>query len=240
MADDSDRVIPATPRRREEARRQGALPTASLPAWVATAGTAVLLLPAWSAATMSAATDLVRHALAAAGSDEASPLVSSLPAVTMPTLAVVLAAAGAGLAVRFVLDGFSWHPQRALPSWRRIDLVAGLARVISGRTLTSAAAAGLGLAVVAATAAVVIGPLLAATDVAQAAGAAWWATAWLMGVSALVAGAAWAAARHRFERRIRMTPEEFAEEARSAQSDPKVRLLQQQRRRSAQPTAGAA
>ena len=70
MADDSDRVIPATPRRREEARRQGALPTASLPAWVATAGTAVLLLPAWSAATMSAATDLVRHALAAAGSDE--------------------------------------------------------------------------------------------------------------------------------------------------------------------------
>ena len=222
MADDSDRVIPATPRRREEARRQGALPTASLPAWVATAGTAVLLLPAWSAATMSAATDLVRHALAAAGSDEASPLVSSLPAVTMPTLAVVLAAAGAGLAVRFVLDGFSWHPQRALPSWRRIDLVAGLARVISGRTLTSAAAAGLGLAVVAATAAVVIGPLLAATDVAQA------------------AGAAWAAARHRFERRIRMTPEEFAEEARSAQSDPKVRLLQQQRRRSAQPTAGAA
>jgi flagellar biosynthesis protein FlhB len=64
--------------------------------------------------------------------------------------------------------------------------------------------------------------------------------AWLTGVSALVAGAAWAAARHRFERRIRMTPEEFAEEARSAQSDPKVRMLQQQRRRSAQPTAGAA
>lgn len=240
MADDSDRVIPATPRRREEARRQGALPTASLPAWVATAGTAVLLLPAWAAATTSAATDLVRGALADAGAGEASPLVSLLPAVTMPTLAVVLAAAAAGLAVRFVLDGFSWQPQRALPAWRRVDLVAGLARVVSGRTLVGAAAAGLGLAVVVATAAFVIGPLLAATDPAEAAGSAWRATAWLTAASALVAIAAWASARHRFERRIRMTPEEFAEEARSAQSDPKVRLLQQQRRRTAQPTAGAA
>jgi hypothetical protein len=35
-----------------------------------------------------------------------------------------------------------------------------------------------------------------------------------------------------------MTPEEFADEAKTAQADPKVRLLQQQRRR--QPTAGAA
>lgn len=240
MADDSDRVIPATPRRREEARRQGALPTASLPAWVATAGTAVLLMPAWAAATTSAATDLVREALADAGAGEISPLVSLLPAVAMPTLAVVLAAAAAGLAVRFVLDGVSWHPQRALPSWRRIDLVAGLGRVVSGRTLAAAAGAGLGLAVVAATAAFVIGPLLAATDPAQAAGAAWRALAWLTGASALVAVAAWASARRRFERRIRMTPEEFAEEARSAQSDPKVRLLQQQRRRAPQPTAGAA
>jgi flagellar biosynthesis protein FlhB len=88
--------------------------------------------------------------------------------------------------------------------------------------------------------AVVLGPLLAATDAAQAAAAAWRATAWLIAGAAVVAVAAWGSARRRFERRIRMTPEEFAEEARSMQSDPKVRLLQQQRRRVAQPTAGAA
>jgi flagellar biosynthesis protein FlhB len=48
----------------------------------------------------------------------------------------------------------------------------------------------------------------------------------------------WLAARRRFEQQIRMTPEEFAEEAKSAQADPKVRMLQQQRQR--QPMAGAA
>lgn len=239
MADDSDRVIPATPRRREAARAQGLLPTASLPAWVATAGTAVLLLPAWAAATMSAATDLVRESLAAARPGMESPLAASLPAVLAPTLAVVLASAVAGLAVRFLLDGFSWHPHRALPSWSRIDIIAGLARVVSGRTLTSAAGAGLGLTVVATSAAVLLGPLLAVMEPAQAAAAAWRAMAWLIAAAAVVAVAAWAAARRRFERRIRMTPEEFAEEARSVQADPKVRLLQQ-RRRTAQPTAGAA
>jgi len=240
MADTSDRVIPATPRRREAARRQGMLPTASLPAWVATAGIALLLLPAWAAATMAAATDLVRESLVAARPGVMPALAASLTAVVIPTLAVVAASAAAGLAVRFALDGFSWHPQRVLPSWSRIDVVAGLARVVSGRTLTAAAGAGLGLVVVTACAAAVLGPLLATTDAVQAAAAAWRATAWLIAGAAVVAIAVWGAARRRFERRIRMTPEEFAEEARSAQSDPKVRLLQQQRRRVAQPTAGAA
>jgi flagellar biosynthesis protein FlhB len=49
--------------------------------------------------------------------------------------------------------------------------------------------------------------------------------------AALVAIAQYAISRWRFERRIRMTPEEFAEEARALQADPKVRLLQHARRR---------
>jgi len=112
MADDSDRVIPATPRRREAARRAGAMPTAALPAWVATAGTAALLLPAWATTTATAATELLRGAIATAGRPAAdvSPLLAALPGVALPTVAVVLAAAAAGLAVRLVLDGASWHP----------------------------------------------------------------------------------------------------------------------------------
>jgi len=54
----------------------------------------------------------------------------------------------------------------------------------------------------------------------------------------VVAACQWAFARRRFEARIRMTPQEFADEARSMQADPKVRLLQQ--RRPAQPKAGTA
>jgi flagellar biosynthetic protein FlhB len=242
MADDSDRVIPATPRRREAARRAGAMPLAALPAWVATAGTAVLLLPAWAAATTTAATELLRAAITTAGRAEAdaSALLAPLPGVALPTVAVVLAAAAAGLGVRLVLDGLSWHPDRALPSWRRIDPLAGLARIVSGRTLVNAVGAGMGLAVIAAAAAFAIRPLLAVTDPAAAAAAAWRAAATILVAATAVAVVSWLAARRRFEGRIRMTPQEFAEEARSAQADPKIRLLQQQRRRSAQPTAGAA
>jgi flagellar biosynthesis protein FlhB len=45
-----------------------------------------------------------------------------------------------------------------------------------------------------------------------------------------IAAGQWGFARLRFERRIRMTPQEFADEAKSVQADPKVRLLQQRRR----------
>lgn len=240
MTDDSDRVIPATPRRREEARRQGAMPTAALLAWVAMAGTAALLLPVWAASTITAATALVRESIVGSGRGGAADwsLPAGLPRVAMPTVAVVLAAAAAGLAVRLILDGVTWNPTRALPSWRRIDPLAGFARVVSFRTVAAACGAGLGLAVVVVAAGLSMRPLLIVTDSVQAAATAWRATAWLIAAAAVVAFASWVSGRRRFERRIRMTPAEFADEARGAQADPKVRLLQQQRPR--QPTAGAA
>lgn len=237
MADSSDRVIPATPRRREAARREGAMPTAAVPAWVATAGTAVLLLPAWAAATLPAARDLVRTAITAAGSGAEAPL--ALVPVVMPTVAVVLAAALGGLAVRFLADGFSWQPSRAAPLLRRIDPLAGLARIFSTRTLKGVVGAGLGLAVIMLAAGGVIGPLVASSaaiplsDAGPRAAAAWRSAAWMIAAAAAVAVVRWLLARRRFEQQIRMTPEEFAEEARSSQADPKIRLLQQQQRRAA-------
>jgi flagellar biosynthetic protein FlhB len=244
MADDSDRVIPATPRRREAARRQGAMPTAALPAWVATAGTATLLLPVWAMATMPAAADLVRTAIRGAGGRQPIDLWPGLIAVALPTTAVVVVAAAAGLTVRFVLDGFSWQPARITPSLRRIDPFAGLSRIFSWRTVTAAIGGGLGLAVMVAAAALAMRPLLgtaglsAIGDEPRVAAATWRAAAWLFVAAAVVAVVRWLAARRRFEQQIRMTPEEFAEEAKSAQADPKVRMLQQQRQR--QPMAGAA
>jgi len=244
MADDSDRVIPATPRRREAARRQGAMPTAALPAWVATAGTATLLLPVWATATLPAAADLVRTAIRTAGDPRSVDLWPGMVAVSLPTLAVVVAAAAAGLTVRLLLDGFSWQPARIAPSLRRIDPFAGLTRIFSWRTATAALGGGLGLAVMAVAAWLTLGPLVGPGSQVgigaepRVAAAAWRSAAGLFAAGAVVAIARWLAARRRFEQRIRMTPEEFAEEAKSAQADPKVRMLQQQRRR--QPTAGAA
>jgi flagellar biosynthetic protein FlhB len=246
MADDSDRVIPATPRRREAARRQGAMPTAALPAWVATAGTATLLLPVWGTATMPAAADLMRTAIGGAGRPQSLDLWPGLIAVALPTTAVVVVAAAAGLTVRFVLDGFSWQPARITPSLRRIDPFAGLLRIFSWRTVTAALGGGLGLAVMVVAAVLAMRPLLgpaglsAIGDEPRVAAATWRAAAWLFVAAAVVAVVRWLAARRRFEQQIRMTPEEFAEEAKSAQADPKVRMLQQQRQRQRQPTAGAA
>jgi flagellar biosynthetic protein FlhB len=244
MADDSDRVIPATPRRREAARRQGAMPTAALPAWVTTAGTATLLLPVWATTTLPAATGLVRTVIRAAGDPRPIDPWPGLVAVALPTLAVVVAAAAAGLAVRLLLDGFSWQPARIAPSLRRIDPFAGLARIFSWHTTSAIFGGGLGLTVMAVAAWLAVGPLVGpATQVGigaepRVAAAAWRAAAGLFVAGAVVAIVRWLAARRRFEQRIRMTPEEFADEAKTAQADPKVRLLQQQRRR--QPTAGAA
>jgi flagellar biosynthesis protein FlhB len=45
-----------------------------------------------------------------------------------------------------------------------------------------------------------------------------------------VAACQYAVGRLRFERAIRMTPQEFADEQKSMQADPKVRLMQQRRR----------
>jgi flagellar biosynthetic protein FlhB len=243
MADSSDRTLPATPRRREAARRDGALPTAALPAWVATAFTAVLLLPSWGRATLPAAADMVREAIRGgrAPRPDAADFATFLPpAVFLPTIGLVLASAGAGLAVRFMLDGLAWHPGRAAPDFRRISLLAGIARIFSWSTLAAILGNGLGLVLLVAAAALASGPLrglVAEADSMQEAGRSWPAVRQAMlslaAAAAVIAACQWGLARLRFERRIRMTPQEFADEAKSMQADPKIRLLHQQRRSTA-------
>ncbi len=213
------------------------MPTAALPAWVATAGTAVLLLPAWAAATMPAAAEMLRGTIsnaARAARDGDVELPAALP-VVLPTLALMLAAAAAGIGVRILFDGLSWQPSRALPMLRRIDPWAGLARVFSFRTFTTAMTAGIGLAALAVVAFWSLRPLRAATagipEPALVAAVAWRSAAWLFAAAAVVAGCRWGGARRRFERQIRMTPQEFAEEMKSDQADPKIKLLQRQQRR---------
>jgi flagellar biosynthetic protein FlhB len=222
------------------------MPGAALPAWVASAGTAVLLLPAWTAATMSAATEMLRGTIATAGRPTGAltdSLAPSVVAVSIPTMAVVVAAAAAGIAVRILLDGWSWQPGRALPSLRRIDPFAGLARIVSWRTMRTACGSVATLAVLILVATAAIAPLVAATaslrEWSPVARSAWRATAVLMATGAAIAVIRWALARREFEARIRMTPEEFAEEAKGMQADPRIRLLGRQRSSSRSGRGGA-
>lgn len=243
MADDSQRTIPATPRRRQAARAEGLMPTAAPLAWAAAALVTVALLPTWARATLPAATAMLRRSLTATavaprrGGTLDAVGVEGVAALLVPALGLALAAAAAGLAVRLVCDGFVWQPARLAPRWARVSPWAGLARIASGRTLTAVLGAALGLAVLSAAAAAAAAPLVRAVGIATldtrapALHAAWRMLVGLALAAALVAIAQYAISRWRFERRIRMTPEEFAEEARALQADPKVRLLQHARRR---------
>jgi flagellar biosynthesis protein FlhB len=240
MSDAADRTIPATPRRRELARRQGLMPLAALPAWVATVGTTLLLLPAWARATFPAATVMMQQSLSAAVDHTASPprFDLLLPAgVVLPTLALVAAAGVVGLTVRVLLDGSKWQMARAAPALDRISLLTGLARIFSPATLLSLAGHACGLAVLVTAAGLSAGPLVAiigsgelAHEPARASAAAQRALIPLVAAAAVVAACTWAVSRLRFEQRIRMTPQEYADEARSMQADPKVRFMHQRRR----------
>jgi flagellar biosynthetic protein FlhB len=159
-------------------------------------------------------------------------------AILLPTLGVVLASTSAALAVRFMLDGLSWEPGRLAPDLQRVDPFAGLRRICSLATLGAIVGSGLGLAALVAATGFAARPLVAILSAAAGpvTGAQAWAAAshTLTGLAAAAAAVAvvqWGLARLRFERRIRMTPQEFADEAKSMQADPKVRLLRQQRRK---------
>ena len=234
MSDAGDRTLPATPRRREAALRAGAMPGAAAPAWAATAATAILLGPAWMRATVPAAADMLRAALPASGPPDVATL---LPAtLLLPTVGLVLAAGAAGLAVRFLLDGWSWQPGRAAPDLRRISPLRGLGRILSARTFAACLGHAAALVLLVSAAVAASGPLtgLAASgeafvEPARLVAAAWRPLAWLVVAAAAVAIAQWALARRRFEASIRMTPQEHADETRGMQADPQVRLLQWRR-----------
>lgn len=230
MSDEADRTIPATPRRREAARHEGLMPTADPLAWGAASLTAVLLLPAWARATIPAATEMLRRSLAPTDILPGPGAVAPV-GLLLPVVGLVLAAALAGITVRIVCDGFAWEPARLAPRLSRLDPVSGVARILSARTLLTALGSGLALVVLVATTLAAATPSIGATatarldgDPTRAAVAAWWTLVCLATAALLVALVQYAIARLGFERRIRMTPQEFADELRSLQSDKKVRL----------------
>jgi len=237
MADASDRTIPATPRRREAARRAGLSAPADLPAWAASVAVALALAPWWARATIPMAAEGLREVFASTLAGGSTIPAWPLPvAVALPTLVVVAASAAAGLVVRFACDGFSWQPGRAAFDLRRVDPVAGIARIFSRATLGTLLTAMVGLAILGGAAVVAGRPLLAVQATLPEPGAigpvaavAWRAMAWVVAGAGAVAVGQWLLARRRFEGRIRMTPQELAEEQKEMQADPRVRLLNQRR-----------
>ncbi|NDC54116.1 MAG: hypothetical protein EBZ74_07425 [Planctomycetia bacterium] len=231
MADAAERSIPATPRRRAAAREQGAAPNAALPAFVALAAAAVILLPGWSNTAVPAAGAFMRESFTAARAPRGGDPLPVPWRVLGPTAALVLGAAGAGLCVRILLDGSAWRLSRAAPRWRRVDPLAGLGRILSAATLRAALWNAACLAVIAVAAACATGPIVgllradpATLDAGRAVAVLRGTLVPVLAAAAAVTAARWGLARLAFERRLRMTPEEFKEEMKSLEADPRVRL----------------
>jgi len=234
MADTADRTIPATPRRREQARRAGLEPTATLPAWAASAATAIVLTPAWARSTIPAAAELFREAASTAALPSGAHAPMSL-AVVMPSLGLIAASAAAGMAVHLATGGISLQPARAAFTPQRINPLAGMHRIFSAGALIGMLGHALALGVLVVIAVMATRPLAGMVAVPAEGPAvghvAWRAIAWLAGAAAVLATVQWFMARRRFERRIMMTPQEFADEAKDLQADPRIKLLQQQVKR---------
>lgn len=233
MADTADRTIPATPRRREQARRAGQEPTATLPAWAASAATAILLSPAWARSTIPAAAEAFREAATAAMPGEAAAPITL--AFVMPSVALIAASAAAGMAVHLATGGISFQTSRAAFTPQRIDPVAGLKRIFSWGTFLGVLGHAMALSALVVVAFMSSGPLAAMlsqpVEEAAVSGVAWQAIAWLAVAAASLATVQWFLARRRFEKGIMMTPQEFADEAKDMQADPRVKLMQQKMKR---------
>lgn len=238
MSDASDRTIPATPRRRLAAEEQGLVPTAGLIAWAVAVLVGFALLPAWLRATGGSAIGWLRELLPSACLPRADEVGPPLGLVALTAgLAVVLLAST--LAVRALFDRIRFHPARCLPDARRLGLLRGTARIVSLRSVGRALESAVALAVVGGAAAYSLGRLIAGLGdmiVAEPTASLMlaWQSLWpVMAAAAATAFVRWGIARASFERRIRMTPEEYREEMRSLEADPKVKLQRHTPRRAA-------
>jgi flagellar biosynthetic protein FlhB len=233
MSETADRTIPATPRRREQARRAGQEPTATLPAWAASAATAILLAPAWARSTIPAAAEAFREAATAAMPGEAAAPITL--AFVMPSVGLIAASATAGMAVHLATGGVSFQASRAAFTPQRINPLTGLQRIFSWSTFLGMLGHALALSALAVVAFMSAGPLAAMlshpVEGSAVGGVAWQAIAWLAVAAAALATVQWLMVRRHFEKRIMMTPQEFADEAKDLQADPRVKLMQQKMKR---------
>ncbi len=233
MSESQDRTLPATPRRREDARNRGLAPNGAVLGWPAMAAVVLFAMPVWFRTTSLATVAAIEN-IQMTGNEGSSYVL--LP-IVFPTVVVVTLALGVLLLVRTFFDGAAWRLDRLAFRFERIDPKIGLQRIISKLTAVRAANSFIGLAILASAAWLLAGPLVVAlgdfsahsgigTGGGQGSAILFPAVNYLWGilmVAGVVAAADWWLQRFRFERKIRMTPSELREELRGLRSDPKVR-----------------
>ena len=143
MSESHDRTLPATPRRREDARNKGLAPTGAVLGWPAMAAVVLVALPIWFRATVSAAVAAIEN-IQMTGKGGSYHVF--LPLI-FPTIVVVVLALGVLLLVRTLFDGAAWRIDRLVFRFERIDPSIGLQRIVSAATVVRAVLSFVGFAV---------------------------------------------------------------------------------------------
>ncbi|MFZ4689127.1 MAG: EscU/YscU/HrcU family type III secretion system export apparatus switch protein [Polymorphobacter sp.] len=157
---DAEKTLPATPRRREEARKQGNVWQPRELGAAAAVGVAALLAAAGGPLLWTALADFLKGALGAGAQDHGIALAEfagrvpvALPVAFAAAVAVVSAGLGIAASRHVTLASLA-------PKFARVNPVSGLQRIFSMTGLAGAFTAVLKLAAVAGVAGVVVLPLL--------------------------------------------------------------------------------
>jgi flagellar biosynthesis protein FlhB len=240
----SEKTIPATPRRRQQAREEGRVAHSYdlASAAILVAGIVILLTLGANVAEFFgrlvrqqlAGESWLSHASQASSADfiveQFRSTVTSLTAVLAPVLGLLMVVAAA---IHLIQTGFLWLPERISPDLGRINPLAGLQRMFS-----LASAVRLSLGIIKFTLVFAIGalalyhqrleiPRLASLEPRQLAPAIVSITLWtslkIAVALAILAICDYGYEYWKLERDLRMTPEELREEMKSFEGNPQIR-----------------
>lgn len=229
---DVDRTEPATPRRREDARRRGQVAKShDLASAVVITGT-TLAFAAFGAALIGGFVAALKLSLSGLHAVEPAGLVPALGSTAASfawsALPLIAAIGGAGLLAHMVQTGPLWAMEPLKPQAERLDPAKGLTRLFSARTFVR----------------LFMGLLKAAAIVGVLAWTVWSERHGLLGEGALgpvaarlafllglrlgfvllvLAAADWLFQKIQHERDLRMSREEIREEMRRFEGDPRLR-----------------
>jgi len=238
MADWDNRTMPASPRRRLEARQRGEVAQSRLLRVAGQLLVVVVALTWLGSGLVDALATMMRTGLSGAatgfdgGGDSVVGGVSELVEPTaMAVLPVLIVSVLVAVLIALLQTGWLWAPAVMLPRWERLNPAGGLARMVGEGSFTRVLTVIGQLVIIVALGSWFVagrwGELL--TGATEAGATASGLLEWLTGQGLQLAGGVaagllvlggldWGYQRWRYERQLKMTPEEWREEQRLEQS----------------------
>jgi flagellar biosynthetic protein FlhB len=244
MADqDGNKTEAATPKRKEDARRQGQVAVSRDVSTAAVLLGGIGLLSAVVPVGMQKMTDITRHgltlsfdrvALNALTADRIhTVIVESGTTILLLIIPVLIGVALVGTSASLLQTGFLWRPHAIMPDVGRINPMKGLSRLVSLRSVIELAKGLLKILLVTGAGLFVMRedlqqvPALIEFDMSTAlfvtGRLAAKAALAVAGALALLAGLDYLYQRYEWERSLRMSKEEIKEEHKAAEGDPLIR-----------------